>query len=152
MLHNANVIILPKWKVYCFISTRGFNVIREWLEEEKVGSAQRAAFQSKLDLLESGGPEAVPGFISDTPVAHHIYKAKIKGNKGWVQLRPMLCRGPILMDREFTLLCGTVEKDGDLRPKDWKDKAQDHREIVIADSKRRRHEGIIGKPEGAIQR
>jgi hypothetical protein len=144
--HNANVIMLPKWRVYCFLSARGSNVIREWLDEEKISSAQRGDFQLKIQLLEGGGPESVPGFITETPVAKDIYKAKIKGNKGAVQLRPMLCKGPALMDREFTFLCGAIEKDRELIPKDWKKRAQVNREIVIADPKRRRHEGIIGKP------
>jgi hypothetical protein len=132
--------------VYCFISARGCNVIREWLDEEKVSAAQRGEFQLKVQLLECGGSDAVPGFITDTPVAKDIYKAKIRGNKGLVQLRPMLCKGPILLDREFTFLCGAVEKDGKLIPKDWKKRAQCNRKIVIADPKRRRHEGVVGKP------
>jgi hypothetical protein len=51
-----------------------------------------------------------------------------------------------MLEREFTFLCGAVEKDGKLIPKDWKKRAQDNREIVIADPKRRRHEGVVGKP------
>jgi hypothetical protein len=148
----VNVIILPKWQVYCFLSARGSNVIREWLDEEKISSAQRGDFQLKIQLLEGGGPSAVPGFITETPVAKDIYKAKIKGNKGAVQLRPMLCKGPFMMDREFTFLCGAVEKDRELVPKDWKRKAQGNREIVIADPKRRRHEGVVGNPSGTVPR
>lgn len=146
MKYNAGVILFPRWRVYCFVSARGYNTIREWLDEEKISSAQRGDFQLKIRLLEGGGMESVPGFITDTPVARNIYKAKIKGNKGRVQLRPMLCKGPLLMDREFTFLCGAVEKDGELVPKDCRQRAQDNRDIVIADPTRRRHEGVIGKP------
>src|SRR5277367_6078766 len=128
--HNASVIILPlKWRVYCFLSARGANVIREWLDEERIPSAQRGDFQTRIRLLENGGPQASPQFISDTPVAKDIYKAKIKGNKGWVQLRPMLCRGPWVKEWEFTILLGAIEKDGALRPKEWKVLAQNNLKI-----------------------
>jgi hypothetical protein len=142
-LHNAGVINFPRqWRVYCFLSQRGSNVIKEWLEDEKVPTAQRADFQLKISLLESGGPEMVPGFITDTPVARDIYKAKIKGNKGWKQLRPMLCKGPFAMDAEFTFLCGAIEKDRALIPRDCKERAQQNRQTLIKDPKRRRNEGV----------
>jgi hypothetical protein len=142
--HNADVIILPlRWRVYCFLSSSGRNVIREWLDEERVSLAQRADFQMKITLLENGGVDAVPGFITETPVADNIYKAKIKGNKGRVQLRPMLCRGPFVVSEEFTFLCGAIERDGKLIPKDWKKRAQNHRAILLADPRRRRHEGVV---------
>lgn len=124
------------------MSARGANVIREWLDDEKVSIAQRADFQTRIRLLENGGPQASPGFITETPVAKDIYKAKIKGNKGWVQLRPMLCRGPVVMQWEFTFLLGAIEKDGALRPKEWKSLAQNNLKILLADPKRRRHEGV----------
>jgi hypothetical protein len=142
--YNVNVIILPlRWRVYCFLSTRGSNAIKEWLDKERISTAQRAMFQLKIKLLENGGPDVVPGFISDTPVAKDIYKAKIKGNKGWVQLRPMLCKGPWILNWEYTFLFGTIEKNGALTPKDWKDRAQENRNILLGDPKRRRNEGVI---------
>jgi hypothetical protein len=145
--YNADVIGFPmRWKVYCFLSQRGRNVIREWLDEEKVSVQQRADFQLKIQLLEQGGPDLVPGFISETPVAPDIYKAKIKGNKGKVQLRPMLCKGPFDMRREFTFLIGAIEKDRVLVPKNCKEKAQENRSILIACPDRRRHEGVCGRP------
>jgi hypothetical protein len=142
--YNANVIRFPsRWRVFCFLSSRGENVIRGWLHEEKVPTAQRADFQAKINLLESGGPETVPGFITETPVAKDIYKAKIKGNKGRMQLRPMLCKGPWVMEWEYTFLIGAIEKDKSLIPKDWKEKAQGNRSVLLADPSRRRHEGVI---------
>lgn len=143
-LHNVGVINFPlRWRVYCFLSQRGANVIREWLDEERVSLEQRADFQLKITLLENGGPDTVPGFITETPVARDIYKAKIKGNKGRVQLRPMLCKGPVVLDREFTFLCGAIERDGTLVPKNCKQKAQENRRILLSDSNRRRHEGVV---------
>jgi hypothetical protein len=142
--YNADVIRFPKrWRVYFFLSSRGENVIREWLQREKVPTAQQADFQLKIQLLESGGPDSVPGFITETPVAKDIYKAKIKGNKGWMQLRPLLCKGPWIMDSEYTFLLGAIEKDRVLIPKDCKERAQENRRILLADRNRRRYEGVI---------
>jgi hypothetical protein len=139
-IHNANVILLPlPWRIYCFLSERGSNLIREWLDGEKVTSSQRAAFQSKIDLFERSGPDLTPGFITSTPIAADIYKMKIRGQ---VQLRPMACRGPIDMDREYTILLGWIERNNDRVPNEIKVKAQQNRAIVVSDPSRRRRERI----------
>ncbi len=141
--HNVGVIPFPhRWLVYCFITGRGANIIREWLDSERVTAAQRGNFQAKLDSLERGGPDLNPGLISETPIAKDIYKMKIKGNKGQVQLRPMVCKGPFVLDSEYTLLCGAIERDNKLNPHDATTRAQDNRATLIADHHRRRRERI----------
>lgn len=106
-----------------------------------------AVFQDKIDALESGGPDMVPGFITETPVAPGIYKMKIKGNgKGMKQLRPMCCRGPF-GPSEYTILVGAVEKDGELVPGDVKKRAQDNLAELKADPSRRIYARIRPKPE-----
>jgi hypothetical protein len=134
------VIMFPRWPIYCFVSHRRENVIREWLRTEKVPTKQVATFQAKIDAYERGGPEVNPGLIVG-PVAKNIYKMKIKGNKGHVQLRPMVCYGPFL-ETEVTLLLGAIEKDFKLVPSNCKEKAQENRDIVIADRTRRRRERV----------
>jgi transcriptional regulator with XRE-family HTH domain len=99
------------------------NVVRAWLQDERVPAAQIAVFQEKIDTLEESGPEMVPGFITETPVGKDIYKMKIKGNKGMKQLRPMCCRGPF-GPAEYTILFCAVEKDKTLVPKDAIERAQ----------------------------
>jgi len=138
--NNAGVILLPQWPIYCFVTHRGDNVIREWLQAEKVPKTQIANFQAKIDAYERGGPELNPGLIAG-PVAKKIYKMKVKGHKGHVQLRPMLCYGPF-QNSEVTLLFGAIEKDFKLRPDNCKDQAQRNREILIADPRRRRRERV----------
>ncbi len=128
------------WYVYHFLSARGENVIKEWLKSERVSAAQRGNFQSKINSLERGGPDLVPGFIHG-PVAKDIYKAKIKGNKGQVQLRPRLCLGPI-GTFEFTFLVGAIEKGGRDIPDHCNTTAQSNRITVIADAGRRKREPI----------
>lgn len=140
--HNAHVINLPKWPVYCFITHRNENIIVRWLEDERVPKAQIATLQAKIDAYEQGGPDLNPGFISG-PVAKDIYKIKIKGHKGHVQLRPMVCYGPHDPD-EVTLLSGAIEKDFKLIPDTCKVDAQENRRIVLANRGRRRRERIDG--------
>jgi hypothetical protein len=68
---------------------------------------------------------------------------KIKGHRGHVQLRSMACYGPHRdKDHEITILFGAIEKDSKLVPANCKEKAQENREVVIADEKRRRREQL----------
>jgi hypothetical protein len=146
--HTVQVLPFPKaqvpnaWTIYHFVDHRNKNEIVEWLDRESVGSGQRAKFQNLMDLVHKGGPENVPGFIQG-PVAKDIYKAKIKGNKGQVQLRPRVCHGP-LGQFEFTFLCGAIEKGNKDRPTDCNKIAQSYRTVVIHDPTRRRTERIDG--------
>jgi len=130
------------WQVYCFLEgARRENAIRKWLESERVPKKQIAVFQDKIDALEQGGPGMVPGFISETPVAHGIYKMKIKGNKGMKQLRPLCCRGPFASN-EFTILFGAIERDGKLVPSDAKKRAQTNLTELTTDRTRRVRERL----------
>jgi hypothetical protein len=138
--HNAHVINFPlKWSIYFFLSERGVNLITDWLDAEKISVKQRADFQAKIDLFERGGSDLITGFITDTPIAPDIYKMKIKGQ---VQLRPMVCRGPLDLGREYTVLVGWIERDNARVPNNIKKKASENRSIIIADPRRRRRERI----------
>ena len=134
--------MVMEWGVYFYLGgARRENIIRAWLKRERVPLAQIAAFQEKIDALERGGPEMVPGFISETPIARDIYKMKIKGNKGMKQLRPMCCRGPF-GPNEYTILVGAVERDGKLDPEDAEERAQDNLSSLKADPTRRTNERL----------
>ena len=54
-------------------------------------------------------------------------------------LRPMLCKGPVEMEEEFTFLLGAIEKNFIL-DEDAED-AEDRRQIILQDSSRRRMNG-----------
>ena len=118
-------------------------MINEWLRRERIGKGQLALFQQKIDTLEKDGPELCPGLIHG-PVDKDIYKMKVKGNKGMVQLRPMLCKGPF-GEFEYTLLVGAVEKDSKLVPPDAVRRAIENRQILLENPKRRSHERITQK-------
>src|SRR5262245_51547100 len=134
---------MEKWRVYCYLEgLRRDNVVKAWLKSERVSVAQIAAFQDKIDTLEESGPDMVPAFISETPVAKDIYKMKIKGNKGMKQLRPICCRGPF-GSNEYTILACAVERDGKLVPGDVKETARLNMERLKADPTRRVRERLI---------
>lgn len=136
---------MAKWQIYAHLTgQRRDNLVREWLRDERVSLAQIAVFQEKIDTLEESGPEMVPGFISETPIAKDIYKMKIKGNKGMKQLRPLCCRGPFGAN-EYTILFGAVEKDEELIPKDAVGRAQANLAELKADPSRRTHERLNAK-------
>jgi hypothetical protein len=139
-----------QWQIWFFIDARSRNVIHDWLIAEKVPKEQIAAFQAKIDDLERGGPDLVPGFITATPIAAGIYKMKVKGNRGWKQLRPMCCRGPFA-PHEYTILHGAVERDNKL-PKDVKKRARANLDILLKDPGRRRRERLTGITQTGIQR
>jgi hypothetical protein len=126
------------WIVYEFLDSRGRGIIEVWLRQARIQERARARLNQKLDLLEQVGPDLPPGLLAG-PVDSHIYKLRIKAPG--VQLRPLLCRGPIHNDREFTLLCGATERDYELVPSDAVQQAERNREIVLPNhERRRRHE------------
>ena len=120
------------WKLYDFVSQRGMSVIAEWLDEEEISKRDVGQLNHKLDMLALAGPDLHPKLLAG-PIYKHIYKLIIHGDR---MLRPMLCKGPFDMDREYTLLLGAIEANRrlDHDPK----QAEDNRDILSADGKRRR--------------
>jgi hypothetical protein len=69
----------------------------------------------------------------------HIYKLVIHSS---VMLRPLLCRGPLQMALEYTLLMGAIERNWRL-PAGALQQAEANRLIILADPSRRvKHERI----------
>jgi hypothetical protein len=141
---------MDTWQIWFFLDGRDRNAIRQWLDQEKVPKEQIAAFQAKIDDFEAGGPSLMPGFISETQVAHRIYKMKIKGNKGWKQLRPMCCRGPFYQN-EYTILHGAVERDSKLTKGTYQ-RAQANLDVLLEYPGRRRRERLTGDTKTGIER
>jgi len=103
-------------------------------------SIQRAKLNAKLDMLKSVGDRLLPEVLTgtDTP---GIFKLRIKGG---VQLRPMLCKGPIDVKNEFTLLLGATEVGGKLKPTNADATAAIHKDEIRRDPDNRRvnHERV----------
>jgi len=74
--------------------------------------------------------------------SRNIKKLQIKGR---LQLRPLLCRGPINMDQEeYTFLLGAIERNSKYEPRDAIKKAVTNRTNLLADNSRR----ILHEPLG----
>ena len=119
-----------------FLSARGENVILRWVRDARLTTRDRAALNQKLDRLGQMdfdlaiGTKLLAGPIEKR---QHIYKLVIHGD---VMLRPLLCRGPIDPELEYTLLLGAIERGGRL-PRDAPQHAEENRRTVLGDPYRR---------------
>lgn len=86
-------------------------------------------------MLENVGSDLPPQLLAG-PIKNyaHIYKMRINGR---VALRPLLCKGPINNDQEFTLLKGATEMDRKLEPRNAPDIAVVRRGEILLNSARR---------------
>lgn len=123
--------MLVAFSLYDFASEDRESIIAMW--QRGLSKRSRGAIDSKLNMLAICGmslpPKLLVGPINKTG---HIYKLRIHAD---VMLRPMLCRGPINMDTEFTLLAGAVEIQGKLIP--GPELAIENRDTLLANHERR---------------
>ena len=125
------------WALYDYLDADGYNVIKGWTQA--LGKRERIKLNQKLDMLENNGPNLPPQLLAG-PVSGHIYKLKVQGNP---KLRPLLCKGPLDNNREFTLLLGAFEIQGRLVPKNALVEATNNRQAIIDNPLRRcKHERI----------
>ena len=120
------------FSLYDFVDEAGESVITAW--RDGLTGRSKAQFDSKLHMLEIGGPNLGPKLLAG-PIKKtgHIYKLIIHAD---VMLRPMLCKGPFDMDTEFTLLLGAKEIQGKLIPDP--ENAVNNRKILLSDRRRRK--------------
>lgn len=126
------------FNIYDYVNAQGENEFKKWTEEQQ--KAPRAKLNQKIDMLEQHGDELFPNILTDSGTPG-IQKLRIKGN---VQLRPLLCKGPVDIHSEYTLLMGAKETDGKWSPKDAPNTANGKKLAVIADPshRRKRHERV----------
>jgi len=126
-----------KYALFDYVTNKGINDFKIWTE--KLQKIQRAKLNIRLDMLENKGFDLFPQILTGTDTAG-IQKLRVPGK---VQLRPMVCKGPINIENEFTLLIGAIEKQDKLQPKKADQIADKRRKDVITDEKRRtKHERI----------
>lgn len=117
--------------LFDYTDANGKNDIKKWtLGLEK---PERAKLNAKLDMLVSKGHELFPHVLTDTPTSG-IQKLRVRGK---IELRPMLCKGPINHEKEFTLLIGATERDFCLVPDKADEKANERKQIIIKNPNRR---------------
>lgn len=125
--------------LFDYVNHQGVNEFKEWTGS--LEKPQLAKLNEKIDKLEIYGDSLYPEMLTGTPVAG-ISKLRIKGN---VQLRPLLCKGPVDVDKEYTLLKGAKEVGSKWVPKNAPNTANTRKQSVIADPEHRRkkHERIL---------
>src|ERR1035437_1690944 len=125
---------MDRYTLYDFLDHRLNNVILQWVRDEKITVRDRAALNQKIRRLAQMDYElAIQTKLLAGPIHKHVYKLVIHGD---VMLRPMLCRGPIDNELEYTLLLGAVEVGGKL-PLGAKEQAEANRETILTDKSRR---------------
>lgn len=97
------------YQLFDFADIKG-NRIQEWAADQP--KAQIGKLNNRLDMLERAEADLVTGLLDGTSEPS-IYKIKIQGNP---KLRPMLCRGPVDVHAEFTILLGAREIQWKLVP------------------------------------
>jgi hypothetical protein len=129
---------MAEFELYDYVARDGTNAFKAWTKT--LQKDELAKLNQKLDMLRRE-PELPPLLLAGPLERKPIYKLRINGR---VALRPMLCKGPIDNDSEFTLLMGATERDRVLDPEDAVDQAADRRAEVIANPTRRRtpHERV----------
>jgi hypothetical protein len=124
------------WSIYDYRDHRGLNPVREWCKN--LQKKDLARMNQRIDLLAINGKDLCPGLAGPLHGSPHLYKIKVNGT---VAARLFLCKGPVSMETEFTLLLGAFEKD-DALPPGTLESAEANRQAIIRDpsNRRRRHE------------
>jgi hypothetical protein len=127
------------YTIYDYVDERNRNVIKDWA---KGLGADKAKFESKLNMIRTSGFDLAPKLLSDTR-SLHIKKLRFVG-RAKIQWRPMLCKGPIDNNSEATVLLGAHEKGFKLVPDNADYDAEKLRQKVIANPAARRclHERV----------
>jgi len=127
-----------KNELYDYVGANGQNDIKVWTEG--LQKKERAKLNARLDMLAQHGVGLFPHILTNTPTPG-ILKLRCHGN---VQLRPMLCNGPISVNSEFTLLIGATERDFRFDPLDADSLANVRKQEVNIDpaNRRKKHERV----------
>ena len=141
-LYLAWYYLMAELTLWDFLTARGENAILRWVKDARLTTRDRAALNQKLARLRQMdfdlaiGTKLLAGPIQKQ---RHIYKLVIHSG---VMLRPLLCRGPIDVEVEYTLLLGALEKGWRL-PAGALQQAEANRLIIIDNPSRRvKHERI----------
>lgn len=143
-----DVIHLPRWRVLCFVDEFGQNVIHQWLDREGVSNVLRGEMQGRIDFIEVGGPNMVPGCVAPVPNTGGALFTLSVERPGTGVIRPLFCYGPF-GDQELTLLLGVPDKTLSIhKPRDGIDLAMRNRERLIKYPKvSKRYERIVRTSE-----
>jgi hypothetical protein len=121
------------WTLYDYVDADGNNDFKAW--SRSLQKPELAKLNRRLKALEDNGPALAPQMLAGPLAGYpHIYKLKMNGK---VALRPLLCKGPINNETEFTLLKGAFEVGNKWQPSSAPSEAVARRGFVLNDPKRR---------------
>lgn len=124
-----------RFKIFDFVNKKGVNEFKKW--SENLQKPQRAKLNEKIDKLAFYGDELMPQLLTDSG-ENGIKKLRITVHN--VQLRPLLCNGPINNETEYTFLVGAKEIGDEWAPKDARKTARNNMDEIIANPEERRIE------------
>ena len=125
--------------LYDFTEANGANPFKIW--GLALTHTEQGRLDEKLDHLERYGQDVGSQLLSRVTSYKKLWKLRFKVQN--VQIRPILCRGPVRPLLEFTLLAGSKERDNKLTPRGVDEKAEANRKTVTKDhTRRRRHEWL----------
>jgi hypothetical protein len=123
------------YALFDFCTPRQESVISHWVHAERLSKKDRAKLDQKLHRLSQIDFQLAIGTkMLNGPLKKDIYKLIVHGQ---VMMRPMLCRGPLNMNTEYTLLVGAIERDRKLEPSTCVTDATTNRNILLKDASRR---------------
>ena len=123
-----------KVDIFDYIDRKRRNVMQAWAKKAKIPKRDLARLDLKIDMLTMHGDDLLPQVLQNTK-NKHILELTVNGK---VALRPMLCRGPIKKDSEFTFLLGATERDNKYVPNNALEKAEGNRLDLIENPKDKR--------------
>lgn len=129
-----------KWRIYEYrVPGKDRSTIGDWLIERSISERDRGQLLLKMDMLALYGSDLPPGLLAgpikskrNKKLQSHTYKLIVHGDK---MLRPMLCKGPLDMDSEYTMLLGAIEVNFEL-DEDVEDAEKRRAEIIVDPTRR----------------
>jgi hypothetical protein len=139
------IITFKRFNLFDFYT--GGNVIQDWADELPLQKKDRGRLDSKIDLLAKHGDDLPPKLLQPTR-SRHIMEIAVNNQ---IAIRVMLCRGPFLMNNEFTFLFGATEKNRKYKPKDAPERADKNRgDLILNPNQRCKHEQFNKSSEESI--
>lgn len=93
-----------------YVAPQKWGVLTGW----ELQSRERARLEAKLDQLAKADYETSKMLVHSVRGYGRLRKIKVRAQK--VQLRPLLCFGPIDGRTELTFLCGAYERNSQWEP------------------------------------
>src|ERR1035441_7886851 len=104
-----------KREIWEFLAKGTHRVIRQWLEDERISSRDRAKLDVSLERLRTLDFALVSRRLLAGPLrGTKVYKLRLRCENR--ELRPMLCRGPVGSPQDYTLLQGAIETGDRMKP------------------------------------